>query len=99
MDVRAAITAVRQGDPGFPNPFDRPLEATYIFPLPDRAGVTAFAADLAAGRVEGELRERGEARREYDEAIPPGTARRSPRKNAPACSPRGSATCSPARTR
>ena len=61
-----ATTTVRQT---YRNTHAVGIEATYIFPLPDRAGVTAFTADLAGRRVEGELRERGEARREYDEAI------------------------------
>ena len=32
---------------GFRNPFDVPLEATYIFPLPDRAAVTAMRMEAA----------------------------------------------------
>jgi Ca-activated chloride channel homolog len=64
-----ATTTVRQT---YCNTHAVGIEATYIFPLPDRAGVTAFTADLAGRRVEGELRERGEARREYDEAITAG---------------------------
>jgi Ca-activated chloride channel homolog len=64
-----ATTTVRQT---FRNTHLTGIEATYIFPLPDRAGATAFAADLAGRRVEGELRERGEARAEYDAAIAAG---------------------------
>jgi Ca-activated chloride channel family protein len=64
-----ATTTVRQS---FRNTHAVGIEATYIFPLPDRAGVTAFTADLAGRRVEGELRERGEARLEYEEAITAG---------------------------
>jgi Ca-activated chloride channel family protein len=64
-----ATTIVRQT---YRNTHAVGIEATYIFPLPDRAGVTAFTADLAGRRVKGELRERGEARREYDEAITAG---------------------------
>lgn len=64
-----ATTTVRQT---YRNTHAVGIEATYIFPLPDRAGVTAFTADLAGRRVEGELRERGEARREYDEAVTAG---------------------------
>ena len=70
-DIRGmvATTTVRQT---YRNTHAVAIEATYIFPLPERAGVTAFTADLAGRRVEGELRERGEARREYDEAITAG---------------------------
>jgi Ca-activated chloride channel family protein len=64
-----ATTTVRQT---FRNTHAAAIEATYIFPLPDRAGVTAFTADLAGRRVEGELRERGQARQEYDAAIAAG---------------------------
>jgi hypothetical protein len=64
-----ATTTVRQT---FRNTRMTGIEASYVFPLPDRAGVTAFVADLAGRRVEGELRERGEARAEYDDAIAAG---------------------------
>jgi Ca-activated chloride channel homolog len=64
-----ATTIVRQA---FRNTHAAAIEATYIFPLPDRAGVAAFTADLAGRRVEGELRERGAAREEYDAAIATG---------------------------
>src|SRR5262249_27768151 len=46
-----------------------PIEATYIFPLPDRAAVTHFRMEVAGRVVEGVLKERGEARREYDQAV------------------------------
>jgi Ca-activated chloride channel family protein len=41
------------------------LEATYIFPLPDRAAVTRFQVRIGKRLIEGILRERGGARREY----------------------------------
>ncbi len=53
----------------FHNPHDVPLEATYIFPLPDRAAVTAMTLTAADRTVRAQLKERGQARREYDEAI------------------------------
>lgn len=56
----------------FVNVYDQPLEATYIFPLPDRAAVTRFRLEVAGRVVEGELKERGQARREYTEAIEAG---------------------------
>ena len=42
IDVRAQITGLtaRELTQEFHNPYDVPLEATYIFPLPDRAAVT-----------------------------------------------------------
>ncbi|HEY3507279.1 MAG TPA: VIT domain-containing protein [Actinocatenispora sp.] len=75
IDVRATITGLtartvlRQG---FRNPHAEPLEATYVFPLPPRAAVTALRMEAADRVVEGELKERGQARQEYDEAIASG---------------------------
>jgi Ca-activated chloride channel family protein len=56
----------------FKNTNSVPVEATYIFPLPDRAAVTRFTMVVAGRRVEGELQERGQARRTYDAAIAQG---------------------------
>jgi Ca-activated chloride channel family protein len=56
----------------FRNPFDVALEATYIFPLPDRAAVTAMRMECAGRVVEGVLKERAQAREEYDQAIAEG---------------------------
>jgi Ca-activated chloride channel homolog len=61
-----ARTALTQS---FGNPFDQPLEATYIFPLPDRAAVSEFRMEVGDRVVEGVLKERGEARATYDEAV------------------------------
>jgi Ca-activated chloride channel family protein len=75
VDVRAAIagTSARvELAQDFRNPFDVPLEATYIFPLPDRAAVTAMRMECAGHVVEGVLRERSRAREEYDQAIAEG---------------------------
>jgi Ca-activated chloride channel homolog len=72
VDVRAAITGLFASvelTQGFRNPFDVPLEATYIFPLPDRAAVTAMRMEAAGRVVEGMLKERAQARAEYDQAI------------------------------
>jgi len=72
MDVQARITGtlvhtvVKQT---FTNVHPDNLEATYIFPLPDRAAVTGFRMEVAGRIIEGILKERGEARREYDTAI------------------------------
>jgi Ca-activated chloride channel family protein len=72
VDVRAAIagtSASVEVTQGFRNPFDVPLEATYIFPLPDRAAATAMRMDCAGHVVEGVLKERSRAREDYDQAI------------------------------
>lgn len=75
VDVHASITGSAAGIEvvqGFRNPFDLPLEATYIFPLPDRAAVTALRMEAADRVIEGTLKERGQARRDYDTAIAAG---------------------------
>ncbi len=54
---------------GFTNPYAEPLEATYIFPLPDRSAVTSLRMEAADRVVEGVLYEREEARTKYDEAL------------------------------
>jgi Ca-activated chloride channel homolog len=61
-----ATSTVRQR---FANTGDTTIEATYVFPLPARAGVTDFVADLAGRRVVGVLKERGQARADYEEAV------------------------------
>jgi Ca-activated chloride channel homolog len=75
VDVRAAIAGTSASvelTQGFRNPFDIPLEATYIFPLPDRAAVTAMRMECAGHVVEGALKERSRAREDYDQAIAEG---------------------------
>jgi Ca-activated chloride channel homolog len=56
----------------FLNVHDTALEATYVFPLPDRAAVTAMTMTAAGRTVEAELQERGAAREAYDRAIEAG---------------------------
>jgi Ca-activated chloride channel family protein len=56
----------------FVNVHAEPLEATYIFPLPERAAVQRFRLQVGDRITEGTLKERGQARREYREAISQG---------------------------
>ena len=75
VDIRAAIAGTSASvelTQGFHNPFDVPLEATYIFPLPDRAAVTAMRMECAGHVVVGALKERSRAREDYDQAIAEG---------------------------
>src|SRR5580698_1616767 len=75
VDIRAAIagpSASVELTQGFRNPFDVPVEATYIFPLPDRAAVTAMRMECAGQVVEATLKERSQARADYDKAITEG---------------------------
>lgn len=64
-----ATSTVRQR---FVNSGDTSVEATYVFPLPARAGVTDFAASLAGRRVIGMLKERAQARTDYEQALAAG---------------------------
>ncbi len=57
---------------GFHNPHDVALEATYVFPLPDRSAVTAMRLTADDRTVRAELRERGAAREQYDQAVAAG---------------------------
>jgi Ca-activated chloride channel family protein len=75
LDVRARLDGLVAGIEvcqTFLNSHDQPVEATYVFPLPDRAAVTSFRLEVAGRVVEGELQERGQARRQYDAALQAG---------------------------
>ena len=75
IEVRSSVAglAVRtELAQGFRNPYDVPLEATYIFPLPDRAAVTRLRMEAADRVVEGVVKEREAARADYDAAISEG---------------------------
>ncbi|MGJ6961474.1 VIT domain-containing protein [Streptosporangium sp. G11] len=75
VDVTAAVSGLSAGVEvvqGFRNPHDVALEATYVFPLPDRAAVTAFRMEADGRVIEGVLKERGQARADYDQAISQG---------------------------
>lgn len=56
----------------FVNSYAEAIEATYTFPLPDRAAVTHFAMHVADKLVKGVLHERAEARQAYARAIAAG---------------------------
>jgi len=75
LDVTARLTGLTAGVQvvqTFRNPFPVSLEATYIFPLPDRAAVTAFRMEADGHVIDGVLKERGEARADYDRALAEG---------------------------
>ncbi len=75
VDVRAAVTGLVGRvvlTTEFVNPHDTALEATYVFPLPDRAAVTGMTMTADGRTVEAELQERGAARQHYDEAVAAG---------------------------
>ena len=75
LDVNTHITGLTariEVVQGFHNPHDVPIEATYIFPLPDRAAVTSMRMTADGRTVDAELHEREQARAVYDQAIAQG---------------------------
>jgi Ca-activated chloride channel family protein len=60
--VRAIITQ------RFENPSDAWVEGTYVFPLPEDSGVDRLRMQIGDRFIEGEIHERQEARRIYEEA-------------------------------
>ncbi|KAA1246876.1 DUF4349 domain-containing protein [Mycobacterium simiae] len=72
IDVRADITgftSLVELTQDFVNAFEVPLEATYVFPLPNRAAVTRMRITANGRVVDAELREREAARRAYADAV------------------------------
>ena len=75
LDVRARISGLVVRTvvlTEFVNVHDTALEATYVFPLPDRAAVTGMTMTADDHTVEAELQERGAARDAYDRAVAAG---------------------------
>ncbi|MBR9824862.1 MAG: marine proteobacterial sortase target protein [Alphaproteobacteria bacterium] len=60
--VRATVTQ------RFENPSEAWVEGTYVFPLPDGSGVDRLRMQIGDRFIEGEIHERQEARRIYEEA-------------------------------
>ena len=75
VEVRAEVMAgharsvVRQR---YRNDETKPIEAIYTFPLPTRGSVTGFAMSVNGRQLVGEVHEREEAFRRYDDAMSAG---------------------------
>jgi Ca-activated chloride channel family protein len=54
------------------NPASVPIEATYVFPLPDRAAVRDFVMTIGSRTIRGIVRDRDEAERLYARAVAAG---------------------------
>ena len=52
----------------FENPFDKPLEAIYIFPLPDEAAVDEMEIKIGSSIIKGNIKKREEAVAIYEQA-------------------------------
>ncbi len=75
IDVRVDITGLTSQvklTQDFVNTFDVPLEASYVFPLPDRAAVIGMRMTANGRVVDAELAEREAARQAYHRAVTSG---------------------------
>lgn len=75
MEVDARVTGVIatvEVAQTFVNTTGSAIEATYIFPLPDRAAVHKFTMEVGGRVIDGVIDERGAAREKYDQAIAAG---------------------------
>ncbi|HEX7843648.1 MAG TPA: VIT domain-containing protein, partial [Kofleriaceae bacterium] len=68
----AGVVATIELAQTFVNTTAAAIEATYIFPLPDRAAVHRFQMEIAGRVIDGVIDERGAAREQYDRAIAAG---------------------------
>uniref|UniRef100_A0A1W7RJ48 Bcsc-1 n=1 Tax=Agkistrodon contortrix contortrix TaxID=8713 RepID=A0A1W7RJ48_AGKCO len=56
----------------YQNKEDNPVEVTFVFPLDDEAAVYAFEGLIGGTRIEAEIREKKQAKQEYDDALSEG---------------------------
>ncbi|KAM8905375.1 von Willebrand factor A domain-containing protein 5A-like isoform 1-T1 [Spinachia spinachia] len=56
----------------YQNQEDKPLEAVFVFPLPGDAAVCHFSATVGQTEIVAEVKEKQEAREEYDDAVSAG---------------------------
>ena len=67
VDARVAgVVATIEVTQTFVNTTGTAIEATYIFPLPDRAAVHRFQMEVGGRVIDGVIDERGAAREQYD---------------------------------
>ena len=52
----------------FQNPYDKPLEAIYVFPLPDQAAVDDMEIQIGDRIIKGDIKKRDEAKAIYERA-------------------------------
>jgi len=56
----------------FTNPYKEPIEAVYVFPLPENAAVDAMTMKIGEKVIKGVIKKREEARQIYEQAIQEG---------------------------
>jgi Ca-activated chloride channel family protein len=74
-DVALAVTGMiarARVEQVFENPSEEPVEAVYVFPLPDDAAVDGLTLTVGQRRIVGEVREREDAERRYERAADAG---------------------------
>jgi len=78
------------------NPFEEPIEAVYVFPLPDDGAVDRMNMYIGDRLVVGRIYERDAARVIYEEAVSSGQTASLLEQERPTSSPRASGTSFPA---
>ncbi|KZS05848.1 Uncharacterized protein APZ42_030786 [Daphnia magna] len=68
IDLVAEVTIQQR----YVNKENQPIEAVYLFPLDEGAGICKFTAEVDGRVIEGVVKETKEAREDYDEAIQSG---------------------------
>lgn len=66
-EILGQIATVRVSQ-RYQNPFDRKIEAVYVFPLPASAAVNDFLMTIGDRKIRGIVRERAEAEKIYEQA-------------------------------
>jgi Ca-activated chloride channel family protein len=64
----AGMVASVQVTQVFQNPYKKPIEAVYVFPLPHRAAIYAMTIKVGKRTIKGLIKKRAEARRAYERA-------------------------------
>ncbi|XP_037534027.1 von Willebrand factor A domain-containing protein 5A [Nematolebias whitei] len=75
IDVRVEVrdhVATVVSTLNYENKEDKPLEAVFVFPLPGDAAVCHFSAEIGQKHIVAEVKEKQQAREEYDEALSSG---------------------------
>uniref|UniRef100_A0A3Q2ZPD3 von Willebrand factor A domain containing 5A n=1 Tax=Kryptolebias marmoratus TaxID=37003 RepID=A0A3Q2ZPD3_KRYMA len=71
MEVRDHVATV-VSTLSYQNKEDKPLEAVFVFPLPGDAAVCHFSAEIGQTHIVAEVKEKQQAREEYDDALSSG---------------------------
>lgn len=66
-DISGVLARVRVSQV-FKNPYSERLEALYVFPLPENCAVDAYSFQIGERLIVGDVKRKGEARREYEQA-------------------------------